>query len=225
MIMKSITGATCICLLVISFSVKAALVSRLGGQAVYDTDLDITWLADANLAADNAFGVAFGIGGIRANGTMSWDTANDWITAMNADGGTGYLGFNDWRLPTTLQPDASCSEQSGNTSFGLNCTGSEMGHLFYNELSGVANTPVQSSGDPDLALFSNIQTYYWSTQLLSFGFHDGFQDIGLGVSIDMSVWAVRSGDVSAVPVPAAVWLFGSGLIGLIGVARRKKVKR
>jgi len=28
-------------------------------------------------------------------------------------------------------------------------------------------------------------------------------------------------EVSAVPVPAAVWLFGSGLIGLIGVARRK----
>jgi len=28
---------------------------------------------------------------------------------------------------------------------------------------------------------------------------------------------------SAIPVPAAVWLFGSGLIGLIGVARRKKV--
>lgn len=28
-----------------------------------------------------------------------------------------------------------------------------------------------------------------------------------------------------VPVPAAVWLFGTGLIGLIGVARRKKPKR
>jgi hypothetical protein len=28
--------------------------------------------------------------------------------------------------------------------------------------------------------------------------------------------------VSAVPVPAAVWLFGSGLIGLAAVARRKK---
>lgn len=27
--------------------------------------------------------------------------------------------------------------------------------------------------------------------------------------------------VSAVPVPAAIWLFGSGLIGLVGVARRK----
>ena len=29
-------------------------------------------------------------------------------------------------------------------------------------------------------------------------------------------------EVSAVPVPAAVWLFGSGLLGLVGVARRKK---
>ena len=31
------------------------------------------------------------------------------------------------------------------------------------------------------------------------------------------------GIVDTVPIPAAVWLFGSGLIGLIGVARRKKV--
>jgi hypothetical protein len=28
--------------------------------------------------------------------------------------------------------------------------------------------------------------------------------------------------ISAVPVPAAVWLFGSGLLGLVGMARRKK---
>jgi hypothetical protein len=30
------------------------------------------------------------------------------------------------------------------------------------------------------------------------------------------------GGVSTVPVPAAVWLFGSGLLGLVGIARRKK---
>lgn len=30
---------------------------------------------------------------------------------------------------------------------------------------------------------------------------------------------------SQVPVPAAVWLFGSGLVGLIGVARRKQAER
>ena len=31
-------------------------------------------------------------------------------------------------------------------------------------------------------------------------------------------------DISTVPVPAAVWLFGSGLLGLIGLARRKKAQ-
>ena len=30
-------------------------------------------------------------------------------------------------------------------------------------------------------------------------------------------------DVQIIPVPAAVWLFGSGLIGLAGIARRKNV--
>ena len=28
--------------------------------------------------------------------------------------------------------------------------------------------------------------------------------------------------VTVIPVPAAVWLFGSGLLGLVGIARRKK---
>ena len=30
------------------------------------------------------------------------------------------------------------------------------------------------------------------------------------------------GQVSTIPIPAAVWIFSSGLLGLIGIARRKK---
>ena len=41
------------------------------------------------------------------------------------------------------------------------------------------------------------------------GYNAGFELTGAGL-------------VSPVPVPAAVWLFGSGLLGLVGVARRKK---
>ena len=37
-----------------------------------------------------------------------------------------------------------------------------------------------------------------------------------GVDGEQSDW------VGAVPIPGAVWLFGSGLIGLVGLARRKK---
>ena len=35
-------------------------------------------------------------------------------------------------------------------------------------------------------------------------------------------WTME-GTYSTVPVPAAVWLFGSGLLGLVGIARRRKV--
>jgi hypothetical protein len=47
----------------------------------------------------------------------------------------------------------------------------------------------------------------------------------LGIKIapaaDSSTYATFT-QTSAVPVPAAVWLFGSGLFGLIGMARRKR---
>jgi hypothetical protein len=36
--------------------------------------------------------------------------------------------------------------------------------------------------------------------------------------------ALTYGAPSAVPVPAAAWLFGSGLLGLVGIARRKRVQ-
>ena len=35
--------------------------------------------------------------------------------------------------------------------------------------------------------------------------------------------SITGGTVSAVPVPAAAWLFGSALVGLAGVGRRRKI--
>lgn len=200
---------------------NAALVSRLGGLAVYDTDINITWLADANLAATNTFSVS----GI-TSGYMTWGTAQSWIGAMNAN---NYLGYHDWRLPTTLQPDATCGFQIGGDSFGANCTGSEMGHLFYNELGGGAGQPINTTHNANFSLFQNIQLFpYWSgTEYASntlnawyFIMNNGNQTADSKLN-NSYAWAVRTGDVAAVPVPAAAWLFGSGLLGLIGVARRK----
>ena len=209
---------------VTSFSTNAALLSRLGGQALYDTDLNVTWLANANLAVSNTFGV----GGINIDGTMNWSTANSWINAMNADSGTGYLGYNDQRLPTTTQPDASCSNQfDPGEGFavqgsGSGCLASEMGHL--NNIEGVFWDVPPAPGNP----FSNLQfNAYWSgteyapdtSGAWSYSFDLGGQGIFVKSNPDNYAWAVRSGVV--VPVPAAVWLFGSGLLGLIGLARRK----
>ncbi len=61
-----------------------------------------------------------------------------------------------------------------------------------------------------------------SSDAWRFNFGGGSQGSGGKEDFDDFAWVVRSGDVSAVPVPAAVWLFGSGLIGLLGLARRKR---
>lgn len=52
----------------------------------------------------------------------------------------------------------------------------------------------------------------------------GTVDVGFAVGLTTYTETdTASASISAVPIPAAVWLFGSGLIGLIGVARRKQI--
>jgi hypothetical protein len=116
------------------------------GSLLYDPSGNITWLADANLAATKTFGIV----GINPDGSMDHDTALKWVAAMNAsDGGKGYLGRTDWDLPDTGPPDSTCS-MKGITGFA--CTGSAMGSLFYKQLSlkprRVGNSFVAIKGRP-----------------------------------------------------------------------------
>jgi hypothetical protein len=56
------------------------------------------------------------------------------------------------------------------------------------------------------------------------GIAPGYRDPYIGASFEILFNAdpVLTQVATVVPVPAAVWLFGSGLLGLIGLARRKK---
>ncbi|MBE9561355.1 MAG: VPLPA-CTERM sorting domain-containing protein [Proteobacteria bacterium] len=62
----------------------------------------------------------------------------------------------------------------------------------------------------------------FSSNIWSFYFNDGRQGTNYFGNSYYTL-AVQSGDIGAsvVPLPAAVWLLGSGLIFLAGVARRK----
>ena len=213
---------------------NAALVSALGGQVVNDTDLNITWAANANLAATNTFGLSYGVNYgtdiygyqsiINSDGSMTWGGAQKWIAAMNT---ANYLGYNDWRLPTTLQPDATCNGGSGGVSYGRNCTGSEMGHLFYTELGGVTNQSITTTHNANYGLFQNVQSdRYWSGTEYApdpnyawffntfLGDQDGYRKNG-----NVFALAVRPGQVAAVPEPSMAWLMLAG-VGVIGVGRR-----
>ncbi len=168
---------------------------------------------------------------------MTWANANTWAANLSYYDSVRNVTYDDWRLPTTLQPDSSCGSQyNAGGSFGLqgygyNCTGSEMGHLFYSELGGVAGQSIVTTHDADYNLFTNVQSsHYWSateyapstTSAWYFLTFNGNQT-ATSKAYSYYAWAVRPGDVaSTVPVPAAAWLFGSGLLGLVGLARRSR---
>lgn len=196
-------------------NVHADLEARLDGKAIYDTDQGLTWIADANLAQTNSFGVPRNVSlgahpadssgntissGITDNGTMSWAGAFFWIDAMNE---ANYLGFSDWRLPRTLKEDTTCSSWFTGTPAGQNCTGSEMGYLFYVELGGKDFHSAGGIKLLDYQLFINVKngfylsetetennvSHAWNFQLVT----------GLQTFIDKSKGAfalvVRDGDV------------------------------
>ncbi len=215
---RYITVATWLCLA--TMTAQASLSGRApltpdgtDYQAYYDTVLDITWLADANLASTNTFGV-LGIGGIYPPGEMTWDTANAWITAMNT---ANYLGVNNWRLPTVTDTGApGCDFAWAGTDCGWNvdlATG-EMARMFYSTLGNPAGynssgeiQPCFTSG-PQYCLanagpISNLQLYYWyGTEYapdisLAWGFFlaTGNQYVP-GKDNYSNAWAVRPGDIN-----------------------------
>jgi len=175
-------------------SARAGLIDR-GGGLIYDDDLKITWLKDANYAMTS---------GYDETGTMSWGEAIAWVSNLE------YGGFDDWRLPQS------------DTCTGKNCTGSEMGHLYYTE-------DVTSSTH---GLFINVQSYtYWSgteydsEKAWRFSFSSGDQNF-IDKDYKRYAWAVRDGDFTppVVPEPVSSILFvaGGATFAVRGYFRKKK---
>jgi hypothetical protein len=195
----------------------ASLVDR-GGGLIYDTDLNITWLADANYAFTSGYDQEGA-----TDGLMTYAYATAWAAQLT------YGGFTEWRLPTTLQPDPTCAQQYSFGSGQYNCTGSEMGHLYYTEFASVAgNGGIHNAS---YNLFTNLQSdLYWSSTSVAtiptfawqFSFIDGNQYVNNKAGA-IRAMAVHPGDIGAattVPAPAALWLLGTGLATLAGTRRR-----
>ena len=203
----------------LSTASQAALYDRCNGL-IYDDVLDVTWLQDANYAQTS---------GADADGLMTWTEARDWAANLE------YGGFDDWRL----------SSAGDDPILGFNAPSlgidprSELGHMFYNNLGNLPGTPITTNvsfvdaASGDLTSFLNVQPFaYWTGDdnpvipSLKWTFFTNLGRLGYwGEENGLPAWAVRDGDVAAavtaVPVPGALWLFGSALLGLIGLRRQK----
>ncbi|MEO7387381.1 MAG: PEP-CTERM sorting domain-containing protein [Gammaproteobacteria bacterium] len=212
-------------------------------EAYYDTVLNITWLANANFAQTSGFD-ADGLmvwatanswaTGLNINGITGWRLP----TVSPVDGTTA----DDATFSNIGTEDEGHNISAPGTLFA-GSTASELAHLFYNTLGdkSVCNPATSTtsqcisqpgSGLTNTALFANLVAgRYWSstTYSLSTGnawsFSTTVSSSGLQGNTDKTsglyAWAVHPGDVAVVPAPSAVWLLGTGLVGFIGVARRR----
>ncbi len=194
---------------VLTVSAHAALIGVLPAtpagtdwQAYYDDRLDITWTANANI-----------------NGSDTWDNQVAWAAGLDIDGVTG------WRLPSMdVNGDGTIVDC---TAGRVACKDNEYGHLFNYGAGTVFGAGITASNPGP---FSNVQSsLYWSSTEFAANptnawvFYFGFGNQSVYAKPNSFVgWAVHSGKVSAVPIPAVAWLFGSGLTGWLGwLARRR----
>lgn len=134
-------------------------------------------------------------------------------------GGTVDLGYNDTKLTinsVTIAPYWEFAPDSGSqTVFGANSqwTGIALATFANDPVSGngillaTLNLTALASGKPKLEILGSTELY---------------EGIGWTVLAPTVAPAdITVAPAAVVPVPPAVWLFASGLLGLVGVARRK----
>ena len=228
---------------------EAALTAgTAGGQSVvYSSFSNITWTGDANLLGtmESSLGYDVIVNAIIAASPTIFDTANAWDTPMksgyhsvNSSDFSQNLGRVDWfgaqafvtYLNSINYADSNqwiLPSAGSNPQRDYNQTSSQLGELFYNELGGIA-----TKGMPITPYFTFEQVNgngYWSgTEYVpdpraAWDFYTGvgIQDFG-NKNAFIYAWAVSPGNIAAVPVPGAVWLFGAGIIGLLGFRRRTR---
>lgn len=202
--------------------------SQISGTMSFDT---VTGAGSGTVAPFQFFentavasGVNFqSIGGGLMLGAMTFSWGTEVISTQIVLDGSGLFTALGGGLPpvgAVLSTDGYC------TTVGSGCATPASGGILKAGLIGPS--PIATS------TFNTAGQTGAGTTLgqLSLGSDDGIGGSpmdnssfsGFNANFDMTsvtVTAVTS-EVSAVPVPAAVWLFGSGLIGLVGVARRRK---
>lgn len=152
--------------------IRSLGLEPIGDGTVYDANLGVFWLADANLAGNAQNRKMLGADklNINSDGTMDFQTALQFADLLNKyNGGKGYLGHNKWQLPVTPAHDRNCSSHK-NDSFGATCTGSALGNLYSVGLGKKFPDSVVPEFSATVEPFENLQpSMYWTLDTNSGG--------------------------------------------------------
>ncbi len=193
---KPVTALILLAGMGLASTAQADLIDR--GFAVYDTDLNIYWMKNANAA-----------------GPMNWQAAKDWAAGLTIGGSTG------WRLPTA---DTVCGNKFNcvNSELG-HLYYVELGVTQGNKITSSTNTNfglftnVQDLGywtsTPDAASPTTLAWYFNTLNGRQGSFNQGSFNYA---------WAVHSGDITIVPEPGVLGLLGVGALAWAGTKARRR---
>jgi hypothetical protein len=137
-ILKRILLFSCAAILLFGMvgTANAILIDR-GNGMIYSTDMDVTWVQNANLAGN----------------PLTWEDANAWADNLS------YGGYDDWRLPT-FDPAYNRDYLGDDPSIAADL--SELAYLRFAELG-----PPYPDTDVDPAPFFNLGFimghWYWGS--------------------------------------------------------------
>ena len=106
-------------------------------------------------------------------------------------------------------------------AYGINNNGQVVGHYGNRGPGGQQAFLYDGVNMLDLCALTDCLANGWDRLYAARGINDNGDIVGYGY-VGAQTHAFL---ISAVPVPAAVWLFGSGFLGLTGLARRKRNRR
>lgn len=243
---RNLIAALPLCVITIPGLSFGALIDR-GGGLIYDDVLNVTWLQDANYAQTSGYdadGLMTWSEAVIWASNLTYGGYTDWRLPLA--GPVNGTAFN-YNLSYSGNTDFGQNMSAPGTTYA-GSTSNEMAHLNFNSLNNHAKChPTLSVDDScyyieslgwwggasviaNTGPFINLQTTnYWSgteyapdtTKAWNFTFAYGSQS-GNEKFINWAALAVRDGDVSAVPLPAAAWLFGAGLLSLIGMNGKRR---
>ena len=121
----------------------------------------------------------------------------------------------------SITEDNDSFDWDGWHSFSIDVVAGDILDFRFTSAKASALNPVDNASDTNLDGLGIM--FGESMSELVLAYNDNPRTSGTGMDADYDDMLVRAEfSASAVPVPAAAWLFGSGLLGLMGIARRRK---
>jgi hypothetical protein len=133
--------------------------------------------------------------------------------------------INSFNSGSTITEDNDSFNWDGWDSFSIDVAAGDILDFSFTSASASALTPVDNFSGTNLQGLGIMASTSTSDLVLAYNDNilgDSDYDDMLVRAEFRSVGIPEVPEIPGVPLPAAVWLFGSGLIGLIGMARRHK---